>query len=172
MLFGYSHHVSQLSEEEMQKIERILSMQAITNLWMDHLDSMDDLREGIGLRSYGQLDPLVEYKKEGFRMFDILLEDIDDQIISRLFKVRVVKQEQRTPLQIDAERAKQIAEQMMSASQASPSAEPEAGADKAKGPTKKVEPNKPFVAKEKVGRNDPCPCGSGKKYKKCCLGKV
>jgi preprotein translocase subunit SecA len=158
-LYGYSYQVSVVGENDMQEIERIISVQGITNLWIDHLDTMDDLREGISLRSYGQLDPLVEYKKEGFRMFETLLQDIDDQIISRILKVKVVR-EQKAPTEVDEATAKKIAEKMMAASSA---ASQPASAPK----SEEKDSAEPFTSTKKVGRNDPCPCGSGKKYKKC-----
>ena len=112
---------------------------------MDHIDDMDQLRQGIGLRAYGQRDPIIEYKEEGYAMYESMLAAITEDVVRLLFNVKVndgtgIKREQV----------------------AKPTGE-SGGSDT--GETKK----KPVVRKEeKIGRNDPCPCGSGKKYKKCC----
>lgn len=138
-LFGvvkqmYEARETQMTPEVMRQVERWVSLQVIDSLWMDHLDAVDDLREGIGLRGYGQRDPLVEYKNEAFSMFETLIASIDSEIVHRIFKVQV-----------------QLAPQV-------PIAPPQT------------------IPSQKLGRNDPCPCGAvdpktGKpyKYKKCGL---
>ena len=113
---------------------------------------MQDLREGISLRNLAQRDPLVEYKNEGFRLFDTMLRSIDENVVSRFFKVRVVRREDqlRAPIQTQKEEVKSLTD------------------------NRPGEVNKQITVKrssKKVGRNDPCPCGSGKKYKKCCYPK-
>ncbi len=132
----YTQREKQMSEEVMRQVERWVSLQVIDNLWMAHLDAIDDLREGIGLRGYGQRDPLVEYKNEAFSMFERLLGGIDSEIAHRIFKVQV-----------------QLAPNQQSA----------------KPTERKPEPVKPLESpvSKKIGRNDPCWCGSGKKWKKC-----
>ena len=110
----------------------------IDTKWIDHIDSMDQLRKGISLRGYGNVDPVVEYKKEGFEMFEDLTASIQDDTITLLLKAEL----QRVP-------TKQEQEQQMQTNQAGP-----------------IMPRK--VVKQEVGRNDQCPCGSGKKYKNCC----
>ncbi|OGC43741.1 hypothetical protein A2400_02375 [candidate division WS6 bacterium RIFOXYB1_FULL_33_14] len=119
---------------------------------MEHLDNMQDLREGISLRNLAQRDPLVEYKNEGFRLFDTMLRSIDENVVSRFFKVRVVRREDqfRTPIQTQKEEVKSLI-------------------DNRPGQVSKQSTVK--RSSKKVGRNDPCPCGSGKKYKKCCYPK-
>jgi preprotein translocase subunit SecA len=130
----------------------------IDEKWKDHLRDMDDLKEGIGLRAYGQKDPLLEYKGEAFRMFETLLADIRDNVVFFCFKFWPQApeeiQERRRPVQrINVE--KESADGMgLSGHQDQPAHHPEV----------KI---KPMHAEEKVGRNDPCPCGSGKKYKNC-----
>ena len=119
-------------------------LRSIDMLWMEHLDSMDSLRDGIGLQGYGQKDPLVEYKKESYRMFQSLLGSIEENVLSAIFKVQIVKKVE-SPME-----NKNI--------KSSGGSEEEAGA------------SAPEIVK-KIGRNDPCPCGSGRKYKKCCMGK-
>ncbi len=141
---------------------RGLSLRAMDTLWTEHLDAIDHLRKGIGLRGYGQRDPLVEYKKEAYRMWNELLHAIERQVVYAIYKVQVA-----------AQIAPSLLEQggiMLSA----PSKEgdsPSIGAGPAelgelpgadKSPATSIDPGLP-----KVGRNDPCPCGSGKKYKKC-----
>jgi preprotein translocase subunit SecA len=119
---------------------------------------MDHLKEGIGLRGYGQRDPLTEYKKEAFEMFQDMVDHLKEVVLEQLFKVRMVREEAAEPVRVAA---------------AAPAArwQENRGADAATGRAApaRVEPR--TVTGDKVGRNDPCPCGSGKKYKKCCLLK-
>ena len=130
---------------DFRNIERIIMLQTMDNLWKDHLLSMDHLKEGIGLRSYAQQDPLIIYKKEAFEMFQEMVARIREQTISILFRIQIAEPEAARELSTPKE-------QEMNFSHSDP------GVKKA-----------PVVRKtEKVGRNDPCPCGSGKKYKKCC----
>jgi preprotein translocase subunit SecA len=126
----------------------------IDQLWKDHLLNMDHLKEGIGLRGYGQRDPLTEYKKEAFDMFQEMMDHLKDVVLEQLFKVRIgradLAPERRTT--------------------AAPPAPPRWR--ETHGTNGQASPGEPrLVAGAKVGRNDPCPCGSGKKYKKCCLLK-
>ncbi len=127
-----------------QHLERSLLLQVIDHHWKDHLLGMDQLRDGIGLRGYGQKDPLAEYKREGFDMFAVMMDRIKSDALERVFKVQIVKgerpdavEEVDQPLQISLNRGEAAA------------------------------PRTVQRAQQKVGRNDPCPCGSGKKYKKC-----
>ena len=135
----YENREKQVTTEIMAQVERWVSLNVIDNLWMDHLDAIDDLREGIGLRGYGQRDPLVEYKNEAFSMFEQLIAAIDHEIVHRIYKVQV----QTAPTPIT-----QAAKQMKTNAESS-------------SPQPKVNPA------QKLGRNDPCPCGSGKKWKHC-----
>ncbi len=157
----YTQKEKQVTEEVMRQVERWVSLQVIDNLWMDHLDAIDDLREGIGLRGYGQRDPLVEYKNEAFSMFEQLLSGIDTDIAHRIFKVQI----QLAPNQ-------QQAGQNRAPVPVKPLESPIAAAAKrmqtnASGNAVSREPK--VSAAAKIGRNDPCPCGSGLKYKKCGL---
>lgn len=161
----YAKRESQVSEEVMRQVERWVSLQVIDNLWMDHLDAIDDLREGIGLRGYGQRDPLVEYKNEAFSMFEQLLGGIDSEISHRIFKVQIqLAPNQQTP-------AGQ--KQTPAPAPVNPLESPIAAAAKrmqtnaSAGTVVSREPK--ISAVSKIGRNDPCPCGSGLKYKKCGL---
>ena len=128
---------------DMREFERVALLRAVDSRWMDHIDAMDQLRDGIGLRAYGQRDPIVEYKLEGFEMFDEMIRMIQEDTTRRLYFTVITKQ---------ATERQQVAQ---------PVAESHGGSGE---PVQK----QPVHADKKVGRNDPCPCGSGKKYKNCC----
>ena len=138
-----------------RQIERIILLQMVDNHWKEHLLAMDHLKEGIGLRGYGQKNPLNEYKREGFNLFANMIETVKVQTISNLMRVRVVREEEVERL---AEERRQRQEQEMRLNRGAAGEEPKPAA-----PIKRES--------EKIGRNAPCPCGSGKKYKKCC-GRV
>jgi preprotein translocase subunit SecA len=130
----------------------------IDQLWKDHLLNMDHLKEGIGLRGYGQRDPLVEYKKEAFDMFQEMMDNLKETVVEQLFKVRLAREEV-APVQVArAMPAARWQENRAANGAAAPG-----------GMTGRTEPR--TATGTKVGRNAPCPCGSGKKYKKCCLLK-
>ncbi len=133
----YNKREEEMGEEQMRTLERLVMLQVIDKLWVEHLTSMDHMRQGIGLQAYGQRDPLVEYKTEGYRMFQALLQNIEYDVAHMIFNVRLAP--------IMARPAPQIGQ----------TNHPAEG-----GPVRRK-------AKGKVGRNDPCPCGSGKKYKNC-----
>ncbi len=126
----------------MRYIEKVVMLQLVDSQWKDHLLAMDHLKEGIGLRGYGQRDPLTEYKKEAFDMFAELTGRISTETLSRLFKVQVRGAEEVK----SAPRRQKISYNR----------------------GERAEERKPASRGKKVGRNDPCPCGSGRKYKKCC----
>jgi len=161
----YEQREAQMTPEVMRQIERWVSLQVIDNLWMDHLDAIDDLREGIGLRGYGQRDPLVEYKNEAFSMFERLMNGIDGEIARRIFKVQVQLQPNQPPSGTTKQvtnahgAAPSLPKQETAISQAAKNMRTNAVAASPKTP----------ATVEKIGRNDPCPCGSGLKYKKCGL---
>src|SRR5262245_15935259 len=128
----------------------------INQLWREHLLNMDHLKEGIGLRGYGQRDPLTEYKREAFEMFQEMIDHLKEVVLEQLFKVRMMREE--------------AAAQPVRVASATPRWQENRGPDGApatRGATREAR----TATGEKVGRNDPCPCGSGKKYKKCCLLK-
>ncbi len=127
----------------MRELERVILLRNVDSKWMEHIDAMTELRNGIGLRAYGQHDPVIEYKREGFDMFDAMVDAIREDTVRMIFLAQVRRQEEPKREQVAHE---------TSAS----------GADD--GSEIKQEP----VHVEKIGRNDPCPCGSGLKYKKCC----
>ncbi len=159
----YNQKEAEVGTELMRKIEKILMLQAIDNLWMNHLDEIDYLRQGIGLRGYGQRDPLIEYKREAFNLFTALMENIRGTITRMIFRVSIMPANMEQPAQapqkdLQLKGADENVEQF-SGHQASASAG---------GESKEETKQKPIVNKNNIGRNDPCPCGSGKKYKKCC----
>lgn len=161
----YAQREKQLSEEVVRQVERWVSLQVIDNLWMDHLDAIDDLREGIGLRGYGQRDPLIEYKNEAFSMFERLLGGIDTEIAHRIFKVQV----QLSPNQPAGQTPKQPAANAPTMSALESPIAVAAKRMQTNAQPSAVSRAPKVSADAKIGRNDPCPCGSGLKYKKCGL---
>ncbi|OGS34219.1 MAG: preprotein translocase subunit SecA [Elusimicrobia bacterium RIFOXYB2_FULL_49_7] len=143
-----------------ERIKRFHILRTIDEMWRDHLFDMDCLREGINLRAYGQKDPLIEYKREGFGMFDELLSKINKIACERIFNTTVTVEEKKPQQSAAAMRYSKPDATALSASVTPAQGE---GA-----PPRENVKQKPFVAAPKVGPNDPCPCGSGKKYKKCC----
>ncbi|MDD3647347.1 MAG: preprotein translocase subunit SecA [Candidatus Dojkabacteria bacterium] len=160
-------------EGDFLNIAKIVLLQSMDQLWSDHLDAMQDLREGIGLRGVAQRDPLVEYKNEGFNYFDELMKSIRSGFVRRIFKVRKVEQ-QRTPVNIRTNvdqiqdmltGSREMVEAVKGFLQNKARQNVPSNSAKSAGKSQKQET---VVREAKVGRNDPCPCGSGKKYKKCC----
>ncbi|MBW2350756.1 MAG: preprotein translocase subunit SecA, partial [Deltaproteobacteria bacterium] len=145
---AYDNQLTLFGDEEMARVERFIVLQTLDNLWKDHLLNMDHLREGIGLRGYGQKDPLQEYRREGYDMFMAMIQRFREEAISLLLRIRPMRD--RETEELEARRRKQ--QQRISYGRGD-------GDDKPKTVKRKG---------QKVGRNDPCPCGSGKKYKKCC----
>ena len=144
---NYKKREETFGEETMRELEKVIMLRVVDNKWMEHLDHMDMLREGINLRAYGQRNPLVEYKIEALAMFEEMEASIQDQIASLIYHVAIVSQEEQ-----------KIQDRLQTA-QASH------GDDVSPAESQKA----PKTADgKKVGRNDPCPCGSGKKYKNCC----
>src|SRR5882762_1543480 len=151
----YADKEKQIGDEAMRTYERIIMLNIIDAQWKDHLLALDHLKQGIGLVGYGQKDPLVEYKKESFDMFQAMLDRIDTFTIRSLFNLRVVAEQQPDELQ----RRRAARRNSMNFTGPNQGAAP---AGEEAGKVKTVVRSEP-----KVGRNDPCPCGSGKKYKKC-----
>jgi preprotein translocase subunit SecA len=143
----YEEKESAVGPDAMRLHEKYLLLQVIDQQWKDHLLNIDHLKEGIGLRGYGQRDPLVEYKKESFELFQEMMERIQDRVVKFLWKIEVVVEREERPRQVMPAPPRQ---QPMFFS----------GSPGASAPA-------PVKRDAKVGRNDPCPCGSGKKYKKC-----
>ena len=140
----YARKEAELGEPLMRELERVMMLRVVDEYWMDNIDAMQELRQGIGLRAYGQNDPVVAYKKEGYEMFESMIAAIQAETIRRIFLARV----QVGATTVKRERVAKVTGES-------------AGSD---GTVKK----QPVKKGQKVGRNGPCPCGSGKKYKKCC----
>jgi preprotein translocase subunit SecA len=153
----YAEKESQIGAEAMRTYERIIMLNIIDAQWKDHLLSIDHLKQGIGLVGYGQKDPLVEYKKQSFDLFQEMLDRIDTTTIRSLFNLQVVTEEPPERLQQRRPMRRPSQLQFTGPNQGAAAAGEEAGK------VKTITRDQP-----KVGRNDPCPCGSGKKYKKCC----
>jgi preprotein translocase subunit SecA len=162
----YTERARELGPDLLRALERHEMLIVIDQQWKDHLLSIDHLKEGIGLRGYGQRDPLTEYKREAFDLFQAMVERVKAQVIERLFKVQVVRD---TPMELPTIVARADVQESRGALPADLLEQPGRGAPApaAARPT----PAPRTAAGEKVGRNDPCPCGSGKKYKKCCYLK-
>ncbi len=150
-----------------EEIEKAVLLRSIDTLWMEHLDSMDHMRKGIGLRGYGQRDPLVEYKREAYRLYNELNSLIQKQVVYSIFKVADVRQMTAPTLDQRATKfsapAKEMSDKTSSFSQFKVSSQ-----DNASNSFQVVKEKVKDDTGHKIGRNDPCPCGSGKKYKKCC----
>ena len=155
----YNHKEGEVGEANMRIIEKNITLQTIDVMWMNHLDEIDYLREGIGLRGYGQRDPLVEYKREAFTMFSYLMENIKSTIIHTIFRISVA------PI---AQKEMVIPEKNLNFSGAEDIESFGSAREIQDGKTSEVTKQKPIINDDKIGRNSPCPCGSGKKYKKCC----
>ncbi|MCC6742199.1 MAG: preprotein translocase subunit SecA [Planctomycetia bacterium] len=161
----YEAKEKEIGADNMRQLERYLLLMKIDEKWKDHLFNMDQLRSGIGLRSYAQLDPKIQYKKEGYEQFEGMLASIKEEVTDLLLKVQIQREDQeRLRKQAEAERLKKATESKADATNAAARAEQAGGQG---GPPPDEKP-KPYVANgPKVGRNDPCYCGSGKKFKKC-----
>jgi len=147
VLTGYAMHVNEVGYAISTSIARMLILQTIDQYWVNHLEAMADLREGVGMQSMAQRDPLVVYKNEGFSLFEELLGKIDEAVAKRYLRVRIV---QRPAGEVSGGQNNQPVTNRGSSGRAAPQR---------------------VVLKKKPKRNDPCPCGSGKKYKKCCINK-
>jgi preprotein translocase subunit SecA len=141
----YEGREALIGAENYRRLEHVVMLQTIDNLWKDHLLSMDHLKEGIGLRGYAQQNPLLVYKKEGFEMFQNLMDRVEEETLAILFRIQIAAPERLETLQ-------RPREQRLTFS---------GGGEPARKPPAQRSP-------DKVGRNSPCPCGSGKKFKKCC----
>ena len=134
-------------EKLMRELERVITLRVVDEYWMDHIDAMDDLKQGVGLRAYGQHDPVTEYREQGYEMFEATVNAIREETVRRLFLVRVKPAQEVKREKVAKETA-------------------------AVGTADSIVKKQPVRnAGKKVGPNDPCPCGSGKKYKKCCMQK-
>ena len=142
----YEAKEAEYGSQIMRELERVVMLRVVDEYWMDNIDAMDDLKQGIGLRAYGQHDPVIAYKEEGYQMFEAMIQAIKDETIRRMFLVRLAPQQEVKRERVAKETGTAAATQSQVKKQ-------------------------PIRKDQKVGPNDPCPCGSGKKYKKCCMQK-
>ncbi|MCP3031415.1 preprotein translocase subunit SecA [Halobacillus sp. A1] len=140
----YDEKEAELTEEQMREFEKVILLRTVDQKWMDHIDQMDQLRQGIHLRAYGQNDPLREYQFEGFSMFEAMVQTIDEEVAKYVMKAQIRNNLQRQEVAQGAKAVSGDGEE-----------------------SKETKRKTPYVKKDTVGRNDPCPCGSGKKYKNC-----
>src|SRR5690625_467876 len=138
----YDEKEEEIGTDQMHEFEKVILLRTVDSKWMDHIDQMDQLRQGIPLRAYAQNDPLREYQLEGFNMFEAMIESIEEEVSKYIMKSQIRQNLQR--------------EAVVKNTQAVSG-----------GGEEKKKVRQPYVKKETVGRNDPCPCGSGKKYKNC-----
>ena len=146
----YERREKELGPAVMREVEKYAYLGSIDHLWMDHIDHIDDLREGVTLRAYGQRDPLVEFKNEAYRLFESLVDKIDEELSHRIFRIGVAMPQSEIPLNL-------ARENIDKSDQIGLSGDAEEAAKS----------GQPAFSKKKIGRNDPCWCGSGKKWKKC-----
>ena len=173
----YQKKVEFIGEEPFAHLEKVVLLHTLDTIWKDHLLGMDHLKEGIGLRGYGQKNPLHEYKREGFELFTDMIFRLKQEVTERLFKVQIAKEEGVASLE-PAKRRQQFVlsrgEGPAGVRGLPPSVSiggqgpASAGFKQGAGGKEQAEKPKPIHVEHKVGRNEPCPCGSGKKYKKCC----
>jgi len=142
----YAAKEASLGERLMRELERVIMLRVVDEYWMDNIDAMDDLKQGIGLRAYGQHDPVIAYKEEGYEMFQAMITAIRTETVRRLFLAQLRPRQEV--------RREKVAKETGTSGTAEAALKP-----------------KPIRNTSKVGPNDPCPCGSGKKYKKCCMQK-
>ena len=163
---AYEKKESELGEEPTRQIERMLLLQHTDQFWKDHLLAMDRLREGIGLRGYGQRNPLLEYKKEGTNMYMLMTSLRDEAVVSQLLRMELAEDEEVPEVSKGAAK-KMVATGAVNPPRPAPTPQAAEPAPEPKRPSPGAEAV--AVAKELgLGRNDPCPCGSGRKFKKCC----
>jgi len=152
LIYQYSQLRSRMSPDLLDQAEKWILLETIDHAWRMHLQNIDHLREGIGLRGYGQKNPLIEYKKESFFAFERMMEEIKWDIVQRVFKMQPDEYSAAAIDAIEREKEKELEELQLGGAGGS--------AEEGPKPSRRAAP--------KVGRNDPCPCGSGKKYKHCC----
>ncbi len=153
-LQNYDKKAEEIGQNEIGEVERVVMLKVVDQKWMDHIDAMDELKDGIGLRAYGQKDPVVQYRIEGFDMFDKMVNDIKHDVVKILLNINKVNNvERKQTVKITSQGLEQAVNALKNST-------PQESKEVSHIPVTNEGP--------KVGRNDPCPCGSGKKYKNCC----
>jgi preprotein translocase subunit SecA len=154
----YQKKEEEFGEGTLRYLEKVIMLQSVDHHWKDHLFAVDQLKEGIGLRGYAQKDPRIEYQKEAYQMFLDMLDRIKKDTIEKLFAIQIARDEEVKELKLPKRQT------FFLSRGAEPAVTAGGETESGKGVTVRRDG-------KKVGRNDPCPCGSGKKYKKCCLPK-
>ncbi len=152
VLQKYQEKEDAIGKTILREIERVVLLQSVDNLWREHLHEMDFLKEGIGLRAYGQKDPLIEYKKESYKLFESLIANIAESVSKKVFVIQLASDKKEDNNLLNA-----LAQHNSTSA---------FGRKETAKPNQKMK-REPKKAQKKVGRNEPCPCGSGKKFKKC-----
>ena len=169
----YDEKEAEIGAPQMREVEKMILLRVVDNRWMDHIDAMDDLKQGIGLRSLGHIDPALAYSNEGFDMFEEMIGDIKEETVRYCFGVTVNTRAQRKQVISGGENKKEDFESSEMNVRRGPALASGSGQMPQAAP-KPEDARKPETFRReqpKVGRNDPCPCGSGKKYKNCCMNK-
>ena len=164
----YSEKETEIGQERMREVEKMILLRVVDNHWMDHIDAMDELKQGIGLRALGQVNPANAYAAEGFDMFEAMVGEIREEAVRYCYNVTINTGTERRQVIVGGEgRKDEFRDEEMRS-------RPAASQSMPKQAPKPEEPKKPATVRReapKVGRNDPCPCGSKKKYKNCCMNK-
>lgn len=169
----YDEKEAEIGAPQMREVEKMILLRVVDNRWMDHIDAMDDLKQGIGLRSLGHIDPAIAYSNEGFDMFEEMIGDIKEETVRYCFGVTVNTRTQRKQVISGGQNRKEDFEDSEMNVRRGPSVGSGSGQMPQAAP-KPEDARKPETFRReqpKIGRNDPCPCGSGKKYKNCCMNK-
>ena len=169
----YDEKEAEIGAPQMREVEKMILLRVVDNRWMDHIDAMDDLKQGIGLRSLGHIDPAIAYSNEGFDMFEEMIGDIKEETVRYCFGVTVNTRTQRKQVISGGQNRKEDFEDSEMNVRRGPSVGSGTGQMPQAAP-KPEDARKPETFRReqpKIGRNDPCPCGSGKKYKNCCMNK-
>ena len=177
----YDEKEAEIGADRMREVEKMIMLRVVDNRWMDHIDAMDDLKQGIGLRALGHLDPAVAYANEGFDMFEEMIGDIREETVRYCFNVTInTSTERKTVIKggqgrKDEYKDTAASEAAQAQARAAQGGQPQGGhGQMPQQAPKPQDARKPETFRRempKVGRNDPCPCGSGKKYKNCCMNK-
>lgn len=165
MIAAYAKKEEEIGAERLREIERVLLLRIVDTKWMDHIDAMDQLKSGIGLRSLGNQDPAQAYANEGFAMFEDMLASIREDMVKYVLSVTITTEAQRQRVVRIGDASKEEAGSVLAREKArvNPATMPQAAPKEIKTPRQM-----PVHVEKQPGRNDPCPCGSGKKYKNCC----
>jgi len=168
ILQAYEKKEEQVGSESMREIERRCLLEVVDEEWRDHLHEMDLLKEGVYLRAYAEKDPLIEYKRESFKLFQNLISRIQENVTKKVFTTYILTQEQVQNMMKDSKLQHENVSAFLKSQELRPGQQNMSEPPNFSEPDSGIVKQKPIRVAQHVGRNDPCPCGSGKKYKKCC----